>query len=82
MLQRYILKLFLIGTTRELWPMSKMKSLEMTPKLDIPVSVKSNPDAGKLVPLNVDIRHAVEELDSLRQLPHVSYEYFQKILGL
>ena len=63
--------LLFIGTTRELWPRSK-KSLEMTSKLGIPVSVT----------LNMDIRHAVKELGSLGQLPHVSYECFQKILGL
>ena len=33
---------------------SKTKSLEMTSKLGIPVSVTSNPEAGKLA-LNMDI---------------------------
>ena len=38
-----------IGTTRELWPTLKTKSLEMRSKLGIPVSVTSNPEAGKLL---------------------------------
>ena len=45
----------LVGTTKELWPTSKTKSLEMRSKLGIPVSVTSNPDAEKLV-LNMDIQ--------------------------
>ena len=44
----------IIGTTKELWPRSK-RSLEMTSKLGIPVSVTSNPEAGKLA-LNMDIQ--------------------------
>ena len=45
----------LIGTTRELWPSSKTKSLRMTSKLGIPLSVMSNPEAGKLV-INMDVQ--------------------------
>ena len=44
-----------IGITRELWPRSKTESLVMTSKLGIPVSVTSNPEAGKLA-LNMDIQ--------------------------
>ena len=39
---------YFIGTTRELWPRSKTKSLEMTSKLGIQVGVTSNSEAGKL----------------------------------
>ena len=45
----------MIGTTRELSPTSKIESLEMTSKLGIPMSVTSNPEAGKFA-LNIDIQ--------------------------
>ena len=43
------------GTTRELWPSSRTKSLEMTPKFGIKVSMMSNLKDGKLA-IKMDVQ--------------------------
>ena len=49
------------STTGELWPKSRTKSLEMTSKFGIPVSVTSNPEAGKLA-INMDTQRTGQSL--------------------